>query len=168
MDKVAKFIKEREKRRAERISKNEEVRKIDSEIENLEAQIENLRKKKLEHQINDIFAGMEEGKYYYTEIHSSYYYFKYTKDNVFLQDGEGTVGYDGDNWLIIEDAIYSFTTRTSRVIGFQNHVVLHASAFNPNSICPSKFFEVSEEEFFDEIEGITEMPLFKEYKERNK
>lgn len=168
MDKVAKFIKEREKRRAERISKNEEVRKIDTEIENLNAQIENLRRKKIEYQINDIFAGMEEGKYYYTEIHSSYYYFKYTKDNVFLQDGEGTVGYDGDNWLIIEDAVHTLTTRTSRVIGFQNHVVLHASAFNPNGICPSKFFEMSEEEFFDEIKGITEMPLFKEYMERNK
>ena len=168
MDKVAKYIEEREKRRAERASENEEVRKIDLEIKNLEAQIENLKKKKIEYQISDIFAGMEEGKYYYTQCSSSYYYFKYTKDNVFLQDGEGTVGYDGDNWLIIENAIYFHSTRTSYSVGLQRHLVLHASAFNPNSICPSKFIEMDEEAFFDRIKDLTEMPLFKEYMEKSK
>lgn len=129
---------------------SDELNEIDKKIESLESQIDVLRNQRAQLARKDLFGALKDGAYYRFDTgECTTYYFCNTPGNLSVQSGEGTVGYDGSDWVILEHAVKWFSTRTSSEIGVVDHALFHESMFRTSHpFGPREFFtELSKEQY---------------------
>lgn len=122
-------------------------------IHDIMDELESLREQKAKLETEKLLMDFEEGEYYRLEDRSGClsYYFKYSKSNLHVQDMTGTVGYTGENDVIISHGLKVFTTRTKYQAGFFHSLYLPLSCFH--SLFVSK---IDAEEFKERCEEIIE------------
>lgn len=122
-------------------SVEEELEKTYEKLESLKEQKAKLEAEKL---LNEGF--FEEGEYYRLDDRGGClsYYFKYSKRNLHVQDMTGTVGYTGENDVIIYHGLKVFITRTQYQAGFFHSLYLHLSYFHNLSVSKIKAEEFKE------------------------
>lgn len=127
------------------------IKSVEEEIEKTYEKLEALREQKAKLETEELLKDFEEGEYYRLEDRSGClsYYFKYSKSNLHVQDMTGTVGYTGENDVIISHGLKVFTTRTQYQAGFFHSLYLHLSYFHNLSVS-----KIDAEEFKEYCEQI--------------
>lgn len=127
------------------------IKSIEEELEKTHEKLESLREQKAKLETEKLLKDFEEGEYYRLEDRGGYlsYYFKYSKSNLHVQDMTGTVGYAGENDVIISHGLKVFTTRTQYQAGFFHSLYLPLSCFHNLSVS-----KIDAEEFKDYCEQI--------------
>lgn len=122
---------------------------IENKIMDLYKKVSELREQKARFETEEIVSSFEEGKYYRLSYNCESYYFKYTKENLRVQDMEGTVGYDGKNKIIIQHGLKFFATRACYYAGIFHTVYISISDFEVMNIR-----EITEEEYKEECNQV--------------
>lgn len=127
------------------------IKSVEEELEKTHEKLEALREQKAKLETEELLKDFEEGEYYRLEDRGGClsYYFKYSKSNLHVQDMTGTVGYTGENDVIISHGLKVFTTRTQYQAGFFHSLYLHLSYFHNLSVS-----KIDAEEFKDYCEQI--------------
>lgn len=125
------------------IKVTDHLMKLDSTIKSVEEELEKtyeklgvLREQKAKLETEKLLKDFEEGEYYRLEDQGGClsYYFKYSKSNLYVQDMTGTVGYTGENDVIISHGLKVFATRTQYQAGFFHALYLPLSCFHSLSV----------------------------------
>ena len=109
------------------------IKSVEEELEKTHEKLESLREQKVkletEKLLNEGF--FEEGEYYRLDDRDGClsYYFKYSERNFRVHDMAKTVGYTGENDVIISHGLKVFTTRTQYQAGFFHSLYLPLSCF---------------------------------------
>ena len=131
------------------------IKSVEDELEKTHERLEALREQKAKLETEKLLRDdvFEEGEYYRLEDRGGclYYYFKYSKSNLHVQDMTGIVGYTGENDVIISRGLKVFATRTQYQAGFFHALHLHLSYFHNFSIR-----KIDAEEFKECCEQIIE------------
>ena len=109
------------------------IKRVEEELEKTHEKLESLREQKVKLETEKLLRDgvFEEGEYYRLDDRDGClsYYFKYSKNNLHVQDMTGTVGYTGENDVIISHGLKVFTTRTQYQAGFFHSLYLPLSCF---------------------------------------
>ena len=129
------------------------IKSVEEELEKTYKKLESLREQKAKLETETSLKDFEEGEYYRLDDHDGClsYYFKYSKSNLYVQDMTGTVGYTGENDVIISHGLKVFATRTQYQAGFFHSLYLHLSYFRSLSVR-----KIDAEEFKEYCEQIIE------------
>ena len=129
------------------------IKSVEEELEKTNEKLETLREQKAKLETEKLLNEgiFEEGEYYRLEDRDGClsYYFKYSKSNLHVQDMTGTVGYTGENDVIISHGLKVFATRTQYQVGFFHSLYLPLSCFHNLSVS-----RIDAEEFKDCCEQI--------------
>lgn len=127
------------------------IKSVEEELEKTYEKLESLREQKAKLETEKLLKDFEEGEYYRLEDRGGClsYYFRYTKGNFEVRDMAGTVGYTGENDVIISHGLKVLATRTQYQAGFFHSLYLHLSYFNNLSVS-----KIDAEEFKDYCEQI--------------
>lgn len=128
------------------------IKSVEEELEKTYKKLESLREQKAKLETEKL-KDFEEGEYYRLDDRDGClsYYFKYSKSNLYVQDMTGTVGYTGENDVIISRGLKVFATRTQYQAGFFHSLYLHLSYFRNLSVR-----KIDKEELKDHCEQIIE------------
>lgn len=112
------------------------IKLTEEQIETVYSTLEELREQKAKLETEKLLRDFEDGEYYRLDDRGGClsYYFRYSKGNFHVQDMTGTVGYTGENDVIISHGLKVFATRTQYQAGFFHSLYLHLSYFNNLSI----------------------------------
>ena len=107
------------------------IKSVEEELEKTYKKLESLREQKAKLETETSLKDFEEGEYYRLDDRDGClsYYFKYSKSNLYVQDMTGTVGYTGENDVIISHGLKVFATRTQYQAGFFHSLYLPLSCF---------------------------------------
>lgn len=122
---------------------------LDEQIEEKQKELNDLKALKHKESAQEIVDSLEENRYYeiwHVEPDTTIY-FKYTKSNLVLRDGTGTVGYNNTSYITINNCLYQTFHRFSGEGGYKSCYHFNAEILNPKSISPCKITEISEEKF---------------------
>lgn len=127
------------------------ISEVDKQMNKLQKELNCLREQKAKLETEKLLKDFEEGEYYRLDDRDGYlsYYFKYSKSNLHVQDMTGTVGYKGENDVIISHGLKVFGTRTQYQAGFFHSLYLPLSCFYNLSVS-----KIDAEEFKDYCEQI--------------
>ena len=109
---------------------------LDSAIKSAEEELESLREQKAKLETEELVKDFEEGEYYRLDDRDGClsYYFKYSEGNFHVHDMTKTVGYTGENDVIISHGLKEFATRTQYQVGFFHVLYLPLSYFRNLSV----------------------------------
>lgn len=126
------------------------IKSVEEELEKTQEKLDALREQKAKLETEKL-KDFEEGEYYRLDDRDGClsYYFKYSKSNLYVQDMTGTVGYTGENDVIISHGLKEFATRTQYQAGFFHALYLPLSCFYNLSVS-----KIDAEEFKDYCEQI--------------
>ena len=112
------------------------IKSVEEELEKTYKKLESLREQKAKLETETSLKDFEEGEYYRLDDRDGClsYYFKYSKSNLYVQDMTGTVGYTGENDVIISHGLKVFATRTQYQAGFFHSLYLPLSCFHSLSV----------------------------------
>lgn len=114
------------------------IKSAEEELEKTHEKLESLREQKVKLETEKLLKDnvFEEGKYYRLDDRDGClsYYFKYSERNFRVHDMTKTVGYTGENDVIISHGLKVFTTRTQYQAGFFHSLYLHLSCFRNLSV----------------------------------
>ena len=119
--------------------------------------LEVLRQMQVEAESKDVLSQFQEGHYY--ELYTgecTKVYFKYTKENVLVQDMEGTVRYTGQDAIVIHHCIEHIITRTSMTKGIVIHKLLPLNCFVSSWLGSDPIQEITKEEFEETVKDVIE------------
>ena len=107
------------------------IKSVEEELEKTYKKLESLREQKAKLETETSLKDFEEGEYYRLDDRDGClsYYFKYSKSNLYVQDMTGTVGYAGENDVVISHGLKVFATRTQYQAGFFHSLYLPLSCF---------------------------------------
>lgn len=111
------------------------IKSVEEELEKTYKKLESLREQKAKLETEKL-KDFEEGEYYRLDDRDGClsYYFKYSKSNLYVQDMTGTVGYTGENDVVISHGLKVFATRTQYQAGFFHTLYLPLSCFRSLSV----------------------------------
>ena len=112
------------------------IKSVEEEFEKTYEKLESLREQKAKLETEKLLKDFEEGEYYRLDDRDGClsYYFKYSKSNLHVQDMTGTVGYIGENDVVISHGLKVFATRTQYQAGFFHALYLPISCFRNLSV----------------------------------
>lgn len=112
------------------------IKSVEEELEKTYEKLESLREQKAKLETEKLLKDFEEGEYYRLDDRDGClsYYFKYSKSNLHVQDMTGTVGYTGENDVVISRGLKVFATRTQYQAGFFHVLYLPISCFRNLSV----------------------------------
>ena len=112
------------------------IKSVEEELEKTYEKLESLREQKAKLETEKLLKDFEEGEYYRLDDRDGClsYYFKYSKSNLHVQDMTGTVGYTGENDVVISHGLKVFATRTQYQAGFFHALYLPISCFRNLSV----------------------------------
>ena len=112
------------------------IKSVEEEFEKTYEKLESLREQKAKLETEKLLKDFEEGEYYRLDDRDGClsYYFKYSKSNLHVQDMTGTVGYTGENDVVISHGLKVFATRTQYQAGFFHALYLPLSCFRSLSV----------------------------------
>ena len=112
------------------------IKLTDEQIDKVYGELEILREQKANLETEKLLKDFEDGEYYRLDDRGGCltYYFKYSKSNFHVQDMTGTVGYTGENDVIISHGLKVFATRAQYQAGFFHSLYLHLSYFHNLSV----------------------------------
>lgn len=127
------------------------IKSVEEEIEKTYEKLEALREQKAKLETEELLKDFEEGECYRLDDRDGClsYYFKYSERNFHVHDMTKTVGYTGENDVIISHGLKVFTTRTQYQAGFFHSLYLPLSCFRRLSVS-----KIDAEEFKDYCEQI--------------
>ena len=127
------------------------IKSVEEELEKTHEKLESLKEQKAKLETEKLLKDFEEGEYYRLEDRGGClsYYFKYSKSNLYVQDMTKTVGYMGENDVVISHGLKVFATRTQYQAGFFHALYLPLSCFHSLSVS-----KIDAEEFKDYCEQI--------------
>lgn len=109
------------------------IKSVEEELEKTYEKLESLREQKAKLETEKLLKDnvFEEGEYYRLDDRDGClsYYFKYSERNFRVHDMTKTVGYTGENDVIISHGLKVFTTRTQYQAGFFHSLYLPLSCF---------------------------------------
>ena len=109
------------------------IKSVEEELEKTHEKLESLREQKVKLETEKLLRDgvFEEGEYYRLDDRDGClsYYFKYSERNFRVHDMTKTVGYTGENDVIISHGLKVFTTRTQYQAGFFHSLYLPLSCF---------------------------------------
>ena len=109
------------------------IKSVEEELEKTHEKLESLREQKVKLETEKLLRDgvFEEGEYYRLDDRDGClsYYFKYSERNFRVHDMAKTVGYTGENDVIISHGLKEFTTRTQYQVGFFHSLYLPLSCF---------------------------------------
>lgn len=109
------------------------IKSVEEELEKTHEKLESLREQKVKLETEKLLRDgvFEEGEYYRLDDRDGClsYYFKYSERNFRVHDMAKTVGYTGENDVIISHGLKVFTTRTQYQVGFFHSLYLPLSCF---------------------------------------
>ena len=109
------------------------IKSVEEELEKTHEKLESLREQKAKLETEKLLKDgvFEEGEYYRLDDRDGClsYYFKYSERNFRVHDMTKTVGYTGENGVIISHGLKEFTTRTQYQAGFFHSLYLPLSCF---------------------------------------
>lgn len=111
------------------------IKSVEEELEKTYKKLESLREQKAKLETEKL-KDFEEGEYYRLDDRDGClsYYFKYSERNFHVQDMTGTVGYTGENDVVISHGLKVFATRTQYQAGFFHTLYLPLSCFHSLSV----------------------------------
>lgn len=112
------------------------IKSVEEELEKTHEKLESLKEQKAKLETEKLLKDFEEGEYYRLEDRGGClsYYFKYSKSNLYVQDMTKTVGYMGENDVVISHGLKVFATRTQYQAGFFHALYLPLSCFHSLSV----------------------------------
>ena len=112
------------------------IKSVEEEFEKTYEKLESLREQKAKLETEKLLKDFEEGEYYRLDDRDGClsYYFKYSKSNLHVQDMTGTVGYTGENDVVISHGLKVFATGTQYQAGFFHALYLPISCFRNLSV----------------------------------
>ena len=129
------------------------IKSAEEELEKTYEKLESLREQKAKLETEKLLRDgvFEEGEYYRLDDRDGClsYYFKYSERNFRVHDMAKTVGYAGENDVVISHGLKVFTTRTQYQAGFFHSLYLPLSCFLNLSVS-----RIDAEEFKDCCEQI--------------
>ena len=129
------------------------IKSVEDELEKTYEKLESLREQKVKLENEKLLKDnvFEEGEYYRLDDRDGClsYYFKYSERNFRVHDMTKTVGYTGENDVVISHGLKVFTTRTQYQAGFFHSLYLPLSCFLNLSVS-----RIDAEEFKDCCEQI--------------
>lgn len=109
------------------------IKSVEEELEKTHEKLESLREQKVKLETEKLLRDgvFEEGEYYRLDDRDGClsYYFKYSERSFRVHDMAKTVGYTGENDVIISHGLKVFTTRTQYQVGFFHSLYLPLSCF---------------------------------------
>ena len=133
------------------------LEQIKDQIIEKKKDLEVLRQMQVEAESKYLLTQLQEGHYY--ELYTgecTKVYFKYTKENVWVQDMEGTVGYTGQDAIAIHHCIEHVNTRTSMTNSVITHKLLSLDCFVGSWMNSNPIREITKEEFEETVEDVIE------------
>lgn len=127
------------------------IKSVEEELEKTHEKLEALREQKAKLETENLLKDFEEGEYYRLDDRDGClsYYFKYSERNFRVHDMTKTVGYTGENDVIISHGLKVFATRTQYQAGFFHALYLPLSCFRNLSVS-----KIDAEEFKDNCEQV--------------
>ena len=127
------------------------IKSVEEELEKTYEKLESLREQKVKLETENLLKDFEEGEYYRLDDRDGClsYYFKYSERNFHVHDMTKTVGYTGENGVIISHGLKVFATRTQYQAGFFHALYLPLSCFHSLSVS-----KIDAEEFKDNCEQV--------------
>ena len=127
------------------------IKSVEEELEKTYEKLDTLREQKAKLETENLLKDFEEGEYYRLDDRDGClsYYFKYSKSNFHVHDMTKTVGYVGENDVIISHGLKVFATRTQYQAGFFHSLYLPLSCFHSLSVS-----KIDAEEFKDNCEQV--------------
>lgn len=125
------------------------LEEVNNKISALEAEISELKETKRSLEEEKALGSFEENKFYRLHYSCESIYFKYTKDNLYVLDMEGTVGYTGNNCVFIKEGIKTFITRATYETGIFSSLYIPLPKFGQYAI-----EEIDKDDFVTEYENI--------------
>ena len=127
------------------------IKSVEEELEKTHEKLEALREQKAKLETENLLKDFEEGEYYRLDDRDGClsYYFKYSERNFHVHDMTKTVGYTGENDVIISHGLKVFATRTQYQAGFFHALYLPLSCFRNLSVS-----KIDAEEFKDNCEQV--------------
>ena len=127
------------------------IKSVEEELEKTHEKLEALREQKAKLETENLLKDFEEGEYYRLDDRDGClsYYFKYSERNFHVHDMTKTVGYTGENDVIISHGLKVFATRTQYQAGFFHALYLPLSCFHNLSVS-----KIDAEEFKDNCEQV--------------
>ena len=114
------------------------IKSVEEELEKTHEKLESLREQKVKLETEKLLRDnvFEEGEYYRLDDRDGClsYYFKYSERNFHVHDMTGTVGYAGENDVVISHGLKVFATRTQYQAGFFHALYLPLSCFRNLSV----------------------------------
>lgn len=107
------------------------IKSVEEELEKTYEKLKSLREQKAKLETEELLKDFEEGEYYRLDDRDGClsYYFKYSERNFHVHDMAGTVGYAGENDVVISHGLKVFATRTQYQAGFFHALYLPLSCF---------------------------------------
>ena len=131
------------------------LEQIKEQIEEKKKDLEALRQMQVEAESKDVLGQFQEGHYYELYIgECTKVYFKFTKKNIWVQDMEGTVGYTGQNAVVLDYCIEYIITRTSVTKGIVTHKLLSLDCFVSSWLSSDPIREITKEEFEEIVKDV--------------
>lgn len=127
------------------------IKSVEEELEKTQEKLEALREQKAKLEAEKLLGDFEEGEYYRLDDRDGClsYYFKYSERNFHVHDMTKTVGYMGENDVVISHGLKEFATRTQYQAGFFHSLYLPLSCFRNLSVS-----KIDAEEFKDHCEQV--------------
>ena len=127
------------------------IKSVEEELEKTQEKLEALREQKAKLEAEKLLGDFEEGGYYELDDRDGClsYYFKYSERNFHVHDMTKTVGYMGENDVVISHGLKVFATRTQYQAGFFHSLYLPLSCFRNLSVS-----KIDAEEFKDHCEQV--------------
>lgn len=126
---------------------------LETKIRETQELLEQLRSERTRIDSEEIMKGLEEGKYYRIDIEQdTFLFFKNSNGNLSVNDGTGTIGYDGMSYVSINKGIFCKLHKFSSECGF-----FYRKTFPTSRLCgmtSSKIQEIPESRFLEEVESI--------------
>ena len=127
------------------------IKNTEEQIEKAYGELESLREQKAKLEAEKLLGDFEEGEYYRLDDQGGClsYYFKYSERNFHVHDMTKTVGYTGENDVVISHGLKVFATRAQYQAGFFHSLYLPLSCFHNLSVS-----KIDAEEFKDYCEQV--------------
>lgn len=112
------------------------IPEVDKRINEVQEELRALREQKAKLETEKMLKDFEDGEYYRLDDRGGClsYYFRYSKSNFHVHDMTGTVGYTGENDVIISHGLKVLATRAQHQAGFFHSLYLHLSDFHNFSV----------------------------------
>ena len=112
------------------------IKSVEEELEKTYEKLKSLREQKAKLETEELLKDFEEGGYYRLDDRDGClsYYFKYSERNFHVHDMTKTVGYTGENDVIISHGLKVFATRSQYQAGFFHSLYLPLSCFRNLSV----------------------------------